>query len=255
MMLQESVQSRVHAPQGLPGDIDAWRPPLGGESAAGFELLRLLGSGVYLGVGVPRGNGRTVVVLPGFLGGDEYLWPLRGWLRRIGYDARASGIAFNSGTPSSLIRTLQQRVEHLSKGSSGRMIVIGHSLGGVFARVLAVTRPDLVAHAICLGSPLGKDPRGSSHPVVSGLGRMLLQERGGPEAGDALERTLLGVPLPEGTRLTSIYSRRDAVVQWRSCIDGDPRADCVEVQGTHTGLAWNENVYRELGPLLASSPL
>src|SRR5947209_4937817 len=82
------------------------RPPLAGEVAAGFELASLLSDPVYYGSGVPRSHGRIVLVLPGFLGSDEYLTILRGWLRRIGYQPRASGIAFNWGTPSSLIRGL-----------------------------------------------------------------------------------------------------------------------------------------------------
>ncbi len=134
-------------------------PPLGGEAVAGFELARLIASPVYLGMGVPRGDGRAVLVIPGFLGNDEYLRPLRGWLRRIGYSAHASGIALNVGTLSVLFSNLLQRLEFITSGSPGRAVVIGHSLGGIFARGLAVLRPNLVAHAICLGSPLGSNPR------------------------------------------------------------------------------------------------
>jgi triacylglycerol lipase len=230
-------------------------PSLGGEAIAGFELAALLSSSVYLGIGVPRGNGRTVLVIPGFLGSDEYLRLLRGWLQRIGYTSRASGIALNFGTPSSLIANLQRRIEYISQQSPGRMIVIGHSLGGVFARALAVLRPDLIAHAICMGSPLGPNPRGSSHPLVAELGNLLLSERGGDAANRVFEQALLDTPLPATVELTSIYTKSDAVVSWRSCIDPDPRARAIEVRGTHTGLAWNAQVYRILGPLLASSPL
>lgn len=229
-------------------------PPLHGEAAAGFELAELLTSGVYLGIGVPRGNGRPVLVVPGFLGTDEYLRPLRGWLQRIGYSPHASGIAFNLGTPSVLIRNLQQRLEYISQASRGRAIVVGHSLGGVFARALAVQRPDLVAHAVCLGSPLVGNPRDHSHPLIARLGHVLLSERGGSEANAAFERSLFEAPLPAGVRLTCIYTRRDAIVRWRACIDAGPRSEAIEVQGTHTGLAWNARVYRILGDVLASSP-
>jgi len=228
-------------------------PPLHGELAAGFELAELITSGTYIGVGVPRGRGRGVLVIPGFLGNDEYLRPLRGWLLRIGYSPKASGIAFNSGTTSIVIGNLVQRLELMSHTVPGRFIVVGHSLGGVFARALAVLRPDLVSHAISLGGPVGGNPRSQSHPWVGYLGNALLSERGTVESNRAYESALFQAPLPPTVRLTSIYSRQDAIVRWRSCIDPDPRADAIEVLGTHSGLAWNKAVYRTLGVVLASS--
>ncbi|HLZ72182.1 MAG TPA: alpha/beta fold hydrolase [Dehalococcoidia bacterium] len=228
------------------------RPPLGGESAAGLELACLLSSPVYLGVGVPRGDGRTVLVLPGFLGNDEYLRPLRGWLQRVGYEPRASGIVFNFGTPSSLIAQLLRRAEFVAGGE--RLTLIGHSLGGIFARAVAVMRPDLVSHVITLGSPLQGNPRAASHPLVASLGNLLLTERGGMRANDALEAALLDVALPQDVRISCFYSQSDAVVDWRACIDRDPRAQGIEVHGTHCGLVWNREVYQKLAILLASTP-
>jgi pimeloyl-ACP methyl ester carboxylesterase len=230
------------------------RPPLEGEAAAGLELALLIASRIYLGAGVPRGNGRSVLVLPGFLGNDEYLRPLRGWLTRIGYDARASGIAFNFGTPSALLGHVLRRVEYVSAHSDGRIVIVGHSLGGIFGRAMAIMRPDLVAHVVCLGSPLNGNPRAASHPIVHQLTNMLLSEPGGVTDTDVLSGALLHERLPDTVRLTSLFTRADGVVDWRSCLDPDPRAESIEVRGTHCGLVWNEGVYRVLGGVLASIP-
>src|SRR6185437_13274520 len=102
------------------------RPPIEGELAATFEFAQLLSSRVYLGIGVPRGKGRTVLVLPGFMDNDDYLLPLRGWLRRIGYDARASGTLLNFGTPTTLLTRALQRAEYVASDNGGRLIVVGH---------------------------------------------------------------------------------------------------------------------------------
>src|SRR5918998_1346269 len=59
------------------------------------ELARLLVDPVYRGVGVPHGDGSPVLLVPGFLAGDETLRVLGGWLERIGYDGRRSGIHLN----------------------------------------------------------------------------------------------------------------------------------------------------------------
>lgn len=70
-----------------------------------------------------------------------------------------------------------------------------------------------------------------------------------------MERGLMGLladPLPADVRMTAIYTKQDPIVDWRACIDPDPRAESIEVCGTHTGLSWNSQVYRHLGELLAA---
>jgi triacylglycerol lipase len=230
------------------GQSGGWRPPLALEQRAGLELAELLASPVYYGLGVPRGDDRRVLLIPGFMGSDNYLTILGGWLRRIGYRPAQSGIILNAGSLGRLLAQVERRVEALAADQGGRVTIIGHSLGGVFARIAAVTRPDLVEGVIALGSPLVGNPRDAAHPVVRALGDVLIQDRPIAEA-DALAR--LAAPLPEGVHLTSIYSRDDAVVDWHSCIDRDLRATNIEVRGSHVGLAWNASVYRRLGRLLA----
>ena len=51
--------------------------------------------------------------------------------------------------------------------------------------------------------------------------------------------------------LTSIYSKGDGVVRWRACVV--PYARCVEVTGSHIGLAFNRHAYREIATTLAPS--
>ncbi len=48
---------------------------------------------------------------------------------------------------------------------------------------------------------------------------------------------------------TSIYSKRDGVVRWQACVV--PYARCVEVRGSHIGLAFNRYAYREIAWTLA----
>ena len=225
-----------------------WRPSLALEQRAGVELAELIASPVYYGLGVPRGDDRTVLLIPGFMGSDSYLTILGGWLRRIGYRPAQSGISLNAGSLRRLLRQVERRCEELA-ARDGKLTVIGHSLGGIFARVTAVTRPDLIDEVIALGSPLVGNPRDASHPLVRALGEILIMDDPRDEAEAMLQ---LAARLPEQVRLTSIYTREDAVVDYRSCLDEDPNAACYEVRGTHVGLAWNAGVYRLLGRVLAS---
>jgi hypothetical protein len=61
-------------------------------------------------------------------------------------------------------------------------------------------------------------------------------------------RALLRQPLTGHAPALAVYSRSDAIVDWRACLD--PDADCVEVNGSHCGMAVNAHVYRELDRLL-----
>jgi hypothetical protein len=56
-------------------------------------------------------------------------------------------------------------------------------------------------------------------------------------------------PFPESVSLTSIYSKEDGVVRWRSCVA--PYAENVEVRGTHVGLAFNPDAYVAIAAALA----
>jgi hypothetical protein len=57
-------------------------------------------------------------------------------------------------------------------------------------------------------------------------------------------------PLPETVGFTSIFTKRDEVVDWRACLD--ERGDNRQVSGGHLSLAVNHEVYRILADLLAS---
>ena len=184
----------------------------------GFEFGALFRDPVFWGVGVPRGDGRSVLVLPGLGGGDAYLQPLRGWLRRVGYSPIRSGLDRNPGWSQELVDELGAVVEKAAKESGKPVSISGHSMGGLIARSIGKARPASVDRIITLGSPLAM----------------------GTET------------LPPTVALTAIYSRDDRIVRYPSSLARDPGAASIEVPGSHIGLAMNAAVYRELGRLLAA---
>src|SRR6201988_2261510 len=116
--------------------------PFWTEALFGAEILILHATPVYYGLGVPRGDGSAVVIIPGFLGTDVYLMELHAWLGRIGYRPYFSGIGINAECPNLLIeRRLNETIER-ARAETGRQIhLVGHSLGGVLARSVAGQRP------------------------------------------------------------------------------------------------------------------
>jgi pimeloyl-ACP methyl ester carboxylesterase len=144
-----------------------WGRPVA-ETRGWLELGRLLGDPVFYGAGVPHGDGRPVVLMPGFLAGDQTLVVLAGWLRRLGYRPRLCGFVANTGCSDRTLNRVERRVESLWQAYGRRVALIGHSRGGHFARALAARRPDRVSHAISMGGrPPGSVRRQRSNAVRS----------------------------------------------------------------------------------------
>ena len=227
--------------------------PLWPELLAGLEWLSLKASPVYYGLGVPRGNGAPVILVPGFLGSDLSLMEMRAWLRRIGYRPYLSGIGRNDDCPDVLLERLLETIDRAYRETGSKVRLIGHSLGGLLARAAAVQRPGQIAQVITLASPFRQL---SAHPLVLTLisvvrGKALEQHLSeGEESCECSFMEALSAPLPASVARTAIYTKSDPVVNWRDCMDDDERHN-VEVRGTHIGLAHNPAVYKEVSRLLA----
>jgi triacylglycerol lipase len=225
------------------------------------ELARLTVDPVFHGRGVPRGDGRPVVLIPGFMAGDGSLSVMAGWLERIGYRPHASGIVLNVDCSDRALKRLEARVERCAERAGAKAALIGHSRGGHFAKALAHRRPDLVCSVVSMGAGLD-NPFDISRPTHGALALVRAvharttdrRARHGclTAACHCDFRAHYDAPFPEEIPLTSIYSRGDGVVRWEACLV--PYARCVEVTGSHVGLAFNRKAYRAVAEALAACP-
>ncbi len=232
-------------------DREAVALPIWSEAQIGFEWFSLRMSPVYWGIGVPKGDGSPVVVVPGFMGSDLYLREMHGWLKRIGYKAYYSGIGVNADCPDLLMKKLQETVERAWQETGQRVHLVGHSLGGMLARSAAVDQPDHVASVISLGSPFRGVRAHSAVIRMTDIVRDRVQrERPDGEHSDCFTGycgcdfvSALQDLFPANVKQTAVYTKADGVVHWDTCITGDPQVD-VEVLGSHSGLAFNPFVYQ-----------
>ena len=140
------------------------------------------------------------------------------------------------------------------------VIVIGQSRGGTMARALAAGNPEQVAALVTLGSPV-LDPLAVSAQVLrtvrslAWLGDLGLPGMfsSGCRDGECCAdfRAQLAAPLPAEMPYVVRLSRSDGIVDWRACLD--PGMNCVEIQGSHCGMAVNPQTYRELERLLEAT--
>ena len=123
------------------------------ETRIGLEAAALRRSPVFRGLGLPAGDRRPVLLIPGFMAGDASLGTMAQWLRRAGYCTHRTGIRANLDCSEEACKRLEARLEHMAERHDERVVIVGQSRGGVFARALGARRPDLVSAIVTLGSP------------------------------------------------------------------------------------------------------
>jgi len=201
-----------------------------------------------------------VVLVPGFLAGDGSLGLMSRHLRSLGYRTYRSSMHANIGCTMAASESLERRIEAIAERRDRKVTLIGHSLGGLMARGLAGRRPDLVESIVTMGSPILAP--GAAHPVLLFDLKVLARlQRAGVRtvmgedctSGDCARESWAAsqVRLPRGLGFTSIFSRRDGIVDWRSCLD--PQARTVEVATSHLGMAFDPVVLDVVAETLAGN--
>ncbi|MFL6787409.1 MAG: alpha/beta fold hydrolase [Sphingomicrobium sp.] len=102
-------------------------------------------------------NGPKVLVIPGFLAEDRTTMELRRALAEGGYRAYPWKRGWNLGARADTIELLAGRLDEISPDEP--ILLVGWSLGGVFARELARQHPGRIRAVVTLGSPFSGDPK------------------------------------------------------------------------------------------------
>ncbi len=194
-----------------------------------------------------RGDGHPVLVLPGFLGGDGYTAKLREYLESLGYTVYPWAMGRNRGLREETYYRLESRLRTLAARHGKQISLVGHSLGGIYARLLASYHPDLVRQVITLGSPFNISGPEHVNGTVARLYQMLNNR---PEAGSVIdpERARATPAVPS----TAIYSASDGIVCWQFCTDREgPRTENLRVPGSHSGMTVNPWVMYAIADRLA----
>ena len=235
------------------------RPRLWHESRITLETAALLRSGAWRGRDLEPGGGRPLLLVPGFLAGDDSLGLMTAWLRRNGYRTKRAGIRSNVDCSTATVERLAERLEEMAERHGAPVTIIGQSRGGNLARVLAVRRPELVSGIVTLGSP-HLDPL-AVHPLVRAqvYAVGLLGSLGVPglikvscRYGGCCKEFMadLEAPFPADVGFVSIYSRHDGIVRWGACLD--PDAEQVEVPSSHCGMAVDGRTFAAVTTALAA---
>lgn len=181
-----------------------------------------------------------MLVLPGFLSTDNGMTQfLRKCIEEKGYKVYGWDNGRNMGFDEDTAKALKKRLKEVYKKNGKKKVsLIGHSLGGVYARELAREFPEMVRGVVTMGSPFGMldDADKGAYESVRKVydyfnpGASPLDEAGFEK------RCLTPPPVPT----TSIYSKKDGIVKWQASLNpAAPDTENVEVDGSHVGMACN----------------
>jgi hypothetical protein len=171
-------------------------------------------------------DGPKCMVIPGFLASDRSTAELRQAFADAGWRVEGWDAGLNTGAKADTIALLRERFEAFSDGD--KVLLVGWSLGGVFARELAREVPDDALAVVTLGSPFSGDPHWNN------VWRMYEWVAGHKVEQPPVIRDHSKPPVPT----LALWSRRDGIVAPRAAYGLPEESDeAVELDCTHMGFA------------------
>ena len=167
-------------------------------------------------------DGPPALVIPGFVAHDRTTMALRRALAEAGWRVHGWELGLNLGVRADTVARLRKRLDEI--GHHQPILVVGWSLGGLFARELARAVPDRVRAVVTLGSPFSGDPKQNN---VWRLYQLI--------AGHKVDQT----PIPRITDKPpvphlALWSRKDGLIAPRAARGLEHERDkAVELDCTH----------------------
>ena len=178
-----------------------------------------------------------LMVIPGFLATDRTTLGLQRALAEGGFRVTGWGMGLNRGVREDIVDRIAERVERF--GAGGKVTLVGWSLGGIYARVVAQERPELFEKVVTLGSPFSGDRRRNNN-----VWRLYELVAGHPVNDPPIDKDpAVKPPVPT----LAIWSRRDGIVS----VDGargqaGQRDSELEVDCSHMGFAVSGKAYPKI---------
>jgi hypothetical protein len=177
------------------------------------------------------------MVLPGFLANDRTTLGLQRALAAGGFRVTGWGLGLNSRVTEQTVDNIVRRVEDYGGGE--KVILVGWSLGGLYARVVAQERPGLVAKVVTLGSPFSGDRRRNNN-----VWRVYEWVAGHPVNDPPIDKDpAVKPPVPT----LAIWSRRDGIVAPAGARGRPEERDAeLELDSSHMGFAVSGRVFPKI---------
>lgn len=183
-------------------------------------------------------NPQTVMILPGFGTRPGRMRYLAEQLETAGHVAKRWGQGRNWGPDPERFDQVEARLLDLHAGHGRKVVLIGWSLGGIYAREIAKRQPHAVAKVITMGSPFSGSPRANN------VWRAYQFITGHSVDAPPIEADLAAKPPVE---TVALWSANDGAIAPR-CAAGRPgeRDRAIAVRCTHLGFTYDPQVIQTL---------
>ena len=172
---------------------------------------------------------RVVMLLPGFGTHPLRMRYMARRLEQAGHKVKRWGLGFNLGPTEANFALLEERVRQIRARYGKDVVLVGWSLGGIFARELAKRHPDLVAKVITMGTPF-------SGSLYANNAWRIYQLVTGHSIDQPPVEAQVSVKPPVET--VALWSPRDGVIAARSaCGRPGERDRAIALRCTHLGFA------------------
>ena len=180
-------------------------------------------------------NGPPALVIPGWAASDRTTRALREGLAEAGWRVHGWKKGFNRGATADTVDHLRRRLAEVA--GDRPVLLVGWSLGGVYARELARAAPDQVVAVVTLGSPFSGDPKQNN------VWRLYEWVAGHKVDEPPIPRVTAKPPVPH----LAIWSRRDGIIAPRAArgLDGE-RDKAVEMRCTHMAFGVSKYTARQV---------
>lgn len=185
----------------------------------------------------PRGplDGQPVLVIPGFLCSDQTTYSLRRELAHAGFRVHGWKQGWNLGAREDTLERLRERIEAL--GHQRPILLVGWSLGGLYAREYARHYPEQVKAVVTLGSPFSGDPRQNN------VWQLYERVAGHPVDNPPIPQISDKPPVPH----LALWSRRDGLIAPRAARGLEhERDEEVELDCHHMAFAISRRAARDV---------
>ncbi len=182
----------------------------------------------------PRGDGHPVLVLPGLLASDVSTLILRRYLDLLGFSTHPWGLGRNTGGVYSMRDKLGNLLASVYSATGRKVSLVGWSLGGVYARDLALRMPEMVRYVVTLGSPFSGD-------ITATNAKRVYEMVSGETIEDADLKDIQSIAGDLPVPTSSLYTRTDGIVNWRTCLVRESdKAENIEITlASHIGIGVN----------------
>jgi len=186
---------------------------------------------------LPRAtHSHVVMLLPGFGTHPLRMRYMARQLERAGHKVKRWGLGFNLGPTEKNFALLEERVREIRAKYGQDVVLVGWSLGGLFAREVAKRCPELIAKVITMGTPF-------SGSLYANNAWRIYQLVTGHSIDQPPVEAQVAVKPPVET--VALWSPRDGVIAPRSA-RGRPgeRDRAVALRCTHIGFAHSAEAIR-----------